>query len=523
MRRTLRAATPLLALLFAVPAPAADLGKHKEWEKSPEFSYLATDDEKKAWKDVKDEAAADKFVALFWAKRDPDLKTPANEYRERFDALVAKADELFKLGTKRGALTERGKAFILIGPPKAMSQAVKSSVDQQAGASSGGFNDTGGGGTTITQVFRYEAAQLQAFPDVKSLELTFQVDNGTKAEFVASGMSDARRLEKKAVDAAMVSPNLKELPVYKTRQQIEAEQKAVAGAAAEAAKGVTLSAPVLEVLQGVLAKEGASAGALSVLPLAYKDGATRLMVQLHVPAAAVPSPEGAKIALLVRSKDGKDAARREEAAGLQKSKSDWFVDRSLPIEAGDYDVAAALLDAAGTVLATAKRPVTVAALSTDFSSSPLFVAYNDFPAAAPKPDDAFVFSVRKFVARGDGLLDKADGISYAIRLYNPTPDAATNKITLKRTIRIKPKNGPPVEVPQPAEEPAPAPDPKEGKIVLDLAGNIVESNLGEYFRPGDYTLQVKITDAVSGKVIDAAAPFTVVGPPPAPAGAPKKK
>ena len=107
-----------LVLALALPVRAAGLEKFKDWPQSPEFVILTTDDEKKAWKNVATDADAEKFIALFWAKRDPDIKTPENEFRERFDALVKLADEGFTLGRRRGALTERGKAVILIGRPK---------------------------------------------------------------------------------------------------------------------------------------------------------------------------------------------------------------------------------------------------------------------------------------------------------------------------------------------------------------------------------------------------------------------
>jgi hypothetical protein len=56
----------------------------------------------------------------------------------------------------------------------------------------------------------------------------------------------------------------------------------------------------------------------------------------------------------------------------------------------------------------------------------------------------------------------------------------------------------------------------------------VESNLGQYFRPGDYELRLTIMEAATQKKLDLVAPFTVTGTlpaPPAPAAtpAPKKK
>lgn len=528
-----RAPLALVLLLAAAPSLAA-LDKYKDWEKSPEYQYLTTDAEKKEWKKVTSDAEAEKFVALFWGKRDPEIKTPRNEFRERFDILVKKADEVFPLGRKRGALTERGKAFILIGPPKSIARgsSAPTSLDEtttglgtQGSLQGTGVIGSAGPSTIITQ-FLYEKAQLPPWADVQTLELKFQVDLGLGTERFVDGVGPARRLETKAAQMALANPQLKELPVYKTKEQVAAEQKAAADKAAEESKGPALSQGSRATLEG-LAKE--PFGALALLPVSYRDGATRLMVQLFVPGSAAGTGEATKLLILARDKDGKDAIRLEEAAALRKTKADFFADRAFGIVPGDYDVVAALVDATGKVLASGRRPVNVSGLPPDFAASPLLVAVNDFPVDAPKPDEPFTFSARRFVAKGDGRVDATDGLSYAVRLYNPPVDPVTRTITLKRTVKIKPKGQPAIEVPTPPEEPAKVPEQKEpGAVVLDIAGGIVEANLGQYFKPGDYELRLTLTDSGTQKKLDLVAPFTVTGtlpahPPKAAAPAPKKK
>lgn len=514
--------TLALGSSLAFPA-AAQLVKNKDWDKSPEYAYLITDAEKKAWKAVKTDEEADKFLALFWAKRDPDLKTPQNEYRLRFEALVAKADELFKMGSRRGALTERGKLLVLVGPPKSMAQKVESSGSVPIGDS--GMGSVGGGGTTVIYQFIYEQPQLPAWADVKSLTANFRVDTGVLTESLID-MGPVKRIEKKAVEMAMKNPDLKEPPVYKTREQVEAEARAAAQAAAEKEKGPELSPEVKAKLEEILAKP--AFGHLAPMGLAYRNGATRLMIQIHAPASAVPAPETAKLAILVRAKDGQDAARREEPAALQKSKGALFADRSIPILAGEYEIAAAILDLSGNVVASGHRSARVDALPTEFAASPILLAYGDLPADGAKPEDPYIFAMRKFVVRGDGAFDKTDGLSYAVRIYNPGVDPVTHQTNLKRTVKIKPKNGAPQEVPLPPDEPTTVPESKGEEplaIVLDLAGNIVDANLGEYFRPGEFEFRVKVTDAVLNKTLEIAVPFTMTAPPApaAPVAAPKKK
>jgi GWxTD domain-containing protein len=77
--------------------------------------FLLTEGEREAWKSVASEAEADAFVALFWARRDPDLATADNEFRDDFERRVEAADKLFAYGNVRGAMSARGRTLILLG------------------------------------------------------------------------------------------------------------------------------------------------------------------------------------------------------------------------------------------------------------------------------------------------------------------------------------------------------------------------------------------------------------------------
>lgn len=512
----------ILAVLAVSAAFAADLVKFKDWEKSPEFVYLATDADRKAWKDVRTDEQAEKFVALFWARRNPDPSNPANEFKQRFESRVAKADELFAFAKKRGSLTERGKLFVLIGAPKTMAQKVDSSAStpfgSQSNRSTGGGFLGNGGGTIVTYQFLYEKAQLPSWADVQTLDAKFQVDTSAITEHLID-MGEVKRLEKMAVEKALVHPDLTQAPVYKTREQANAEAKSASEGAAEAARGTTLTPAVRTVLEAALAKE--AAGPLTVWPLASGETSGQLMLQLLVPAASVSASDQTKLAILVRTKDGKDVARREEPALLQKTKGDFFCDRAIAVAPGEYEVGVALLDGAGAPILVSHRSVNVPVFPAEFAASELILSTNDFPAEGAKLGDPFVFSQRKFVVRGDGQIDGTDGLSYFVRIYNPSFDPTTKKTALKQRIKVKSKNGPPQELPAPPDSQIQAPaGSKEGKSAVDIGYGLVETNIGQYFK-GEYVMTVTVTDTISGKSFDLKMPFKVTGA--APAVAPSKK
>lgn len=498
----------LLVAVAAAPSLAA-LEKYKDWDKAPEFQYFGTDDEKAAFKNLGTDAEAEKFIALFWARRDPDVKTPQNEFRDRVEALVKTADETFPLRGRRGSLTERGKVLIVLGPPKRISSR---DVTPSAGTTGGSPIDVGSvGARTIEYTYIYEDDRLPFFADQKKLEVVVELDQARGSETLRKAGPFAA-LQRKAVQAALVSPTLKEPPVYKTREQVEAEQKA----ASEAAKGPALTPAVRVALEEALGKP--DPGPLTVLPIGFRDGAIRLMAQVVVPAVSVAAPETTKLALLVRDKEGKDAARVEEAAGLGRSRDDLFAARALALAPGEYEAAAALLDASGSVIATGRRSAVATSVPMEFAASPLLVASSDLAADPKKPDEPFAFSGRRFVTPAGAKFGTKDGLSYAIRIYNPFVDPGTRTSHLKRLLRIKPKSGSAVEVPGSEDKPAPVPEMKDaGTLIIDLAGVIVDDNLGDYFRPGDYELRLTVTDQGSGKTLEAVAPFTLIAKPAAPA------
>ena len=73
-----------------------------DWARGP-VQYLMTKDELAQWNAIKTDADADRFMALFWARRDPTPNTPQNEFKQEFDARVGYADAHFGTARQRGS------------------------------------------------------------------------------------------------------------------------------------------------------------------------------------------------------------------------------------------------------------------------------------------------------------------------------------------------------------------------------------------------------------------------------------
>lgn len=100
------------AFLFSSPKK-----KYKNWL-NEEVYWLITKEEKKAFKKLKTDEEKDKFIALFWAKRDPTPLDEKNEFKEAYYERLNYVNLKFTRGPLMGWKTDIGKIMIFFGPPK---------------------------------------------------------------------------------------------------------------------------------------------------------------------------------------------------------------------------------------------------------------------------------------------------------------------------------------------------------------------------------------------------------------------
>ncbi len=78
--------------------------------------YIITKEERKIFLELPD-AEKDGYIEEFWKRRDPDPGTPQNEYKLEYEGRLQKAGNLFRGEGRPGWLTDRGRIYILFGPP----------------------------------------------------------------------------------------------------------------------------------------------------------------------------------------------------------------------------------------------------------------------------------------------------------------------------------------------------------------------------------------------------------------------
>ncbi|MBM3296090.1 MAG: GWxTD domain-containing protein [Candidatus Aminicenantes bacterium] len=113
------AAASLLLVLLSFSCRLYNLERQLEPESAEFLSlvrYIITPQERKIFLELP-AAEREAFIEEFWQRRDPDPDTPDNEFKIEFLSRIERANEIFHGEGRAGWLTDRGRIFVLFGPP----------------------------------------------------------------------------------------------------------------------------------------------------------------------------------------------------------------------------------------------------------------------------------------------------------------------------------------------------------------------------------------------------------------------
>lgn len=92
---------------------------YSHWMLGP-IARMATPEEIAAFRALDDDFAALELVEAFWARRDPDPSTRANEARATFERRAQEADRRYGEAGVLGRRTPRGTIHVLYGEPESI-------------------------------------------------------------------------------------------------------------------------------------------------------------------------------------------------------------------------------------------------------------------------------------------------------------------------------------------------------------------------------------------------------------------
>ena len=114
-----RILAPLVGALLAASCAAARLPRDMTEEQRrflSEVRYLITPQERRVFLNT---PGADRAARIeeFWSQRDPSPGTGPNEFKNEYYERIRQANRLFSEGGEPGWLEDRGRIYILLGPP----------------------------------------------------------------------------------------------------------------------------------------------------------------------------------------------------------------------------------------------------------------------------------------------------------------------------------------------------------------------------------------------------------------------
>ncbi len=136
-----------------------------------DVTYIISDEEESVFKSLTSPEEKELFIEQFWRRRDPDLRTAINEFKEEHYRRIAYVNERFYAGVP-GWKTDRGMIYILHGPPHEIESYVT------GGNYNRSFSE--GGGSTVVhplEVWRYR--HLEGVGDDIVLEFVDRTYTGT--------------------------------------------------------------------------------------------------------------------------------------------------------------------------------------------------------------------------------------------------------------------------------------------------------------------------------------------------------
>jgi GWxTD domain-containing protein len=484
MSLTRPSAALVLALLALLAAPAAGTdkadGESRKWLGGVRPILLP--EEEKTYEGLEDETEREEFRKIFWARRDPDLETPTNEYQIEYEKARAEADLRFKVGVTPGSLTDCGRVLILLGRPDCVE-----TVDWGEKP-----------GRSFVHVEDRANARLRATPERWTFEsrpaLAFaggqiQLDFDESCQLPR----DARleRLLRRLAARLVVNPGLGYRPGADGRLVTLADQ---------------LPRPTLLAALLRAPRQDFPVAARPTMFLRSAGGATYVagLVRLEPGSVTVQEVEGrrlarAQVGVRALAEDGTLAASRERAvAGGLQPDGGFVVSFGVALRPGRYTLNVGVLDTGTDKGGVASQPLTVPDFATGGLALSPVIVLRDIRELPPDGDDPladFQLGPMRYLPRYANVFAATDTVTLLAFVYDAKTDEAGKAATTVRFAIMK--DGKPVARAEDQRFDTPGAAPSVGPVPL------------EGFEPGLYVAQVEVRDDLAGEDLVQEASFEV--------------
>lgn len=472
----------LLLALLAAPARGADKADSESRKWLDGVRPILLPEEEKIYKGLEDKAEREEFQKIFWARRDPDLETPTNEYQIEYEKARAEADLSYKVGVTRGSLTDCGRVFILLGAPDRVEK-------QDWGEKPG---------RVLVHVDDLADARLRATPE----RWTFK-DRPALA-FAGGQMQIDFDEHCLAPRDARLEGLWHRLAARRVVNPVLGYRAGADGRLVKLADQLPKPTLVMALLKAP--RQDFPAVAQPTMFLRSAGGATYVAGLLRVEPGSVTVQEVAgrrlarvQVGVRALAEDGRLAASRERAVSGELQPDGGFVaSYGVALRPGSYTLNVGVLDPGTERGSVASQALTVPDFATGgLDLSPVMVL-RDIQEQPPDGDDPladFQLGPTRYVPRYANVFATTDTVTLLVFVYDAKADEAGKAATTVSFAILK--DGKPVARAEDQKFDTPGAVPSVGPVPL------------QKLEPGRYTAQVKVRDDLAGKDLTREASFEV--------------
>jgi GWxTD domain-containing protein len=456
-----------IAVLAAAPAVRADKLSKEEKKWLDDVKPLMLADEEKTFKDLKDKSDRDEFQKIFWARRDPDLATPANELQSEYQLAKAAADTKYKVGGTPGGQTDCGRVALLLGEPDQVKKEQMDAPPSRRGPETWVFKDRPG--------IKFKDGQI---------EIAFD-ENCTLPQGGRFGEQLARLAEDKVANPNLGYPKTAEGKLVKLQDQLPKPTPAMA----------LLKAP----------RQDFAGSAHTSMFLRSPGGAAYVAGLARVDPNAVPAQEAAgkkiakvTVAALATDAAGKASSTQREADAEVQADGSAVVSYGMALKPGPYTLNVAVLDPKSNKGTVVTEKIDVPSFGgSELTITPLVILREIAEGAGSAQDAmaAFTLGSTRFIPNFANTFSTSESLTVLAAMYDAKL-ADTGKPSFTYSYSIL-KNGSPVAETESTTSDSTQETPSVGPVPLAKYG------------PGKYVVRLKVKDNVAGKDYTKEAGFEI--------------
>lgn len=386
-----------VAIVLIVAAPLLGADDPLKWHKTPE-AYFMTAKERAEWRKVSSPGDAQRFIEEFRRKRGEQF---GKDVRTRIDV----ADAHFKLDKTPGSLTQRGRVYMLLGPPNT-SRTNREVIDTRVGLSPSNILENK---ALLGTEWVYERDRLPKELGISQLKVNF--------------VYDARRGFESIDNLGNVEPYLLRAAELISNGYIEATQTKSVERSRMPAGEPDGSAPPLDPLWNATPALNGALFTGDAFLSPREEPYYAFSFYIPESASAFGDWKSALLVALVRDETGRQVVSQRQQVDLSPYDSRSgarFVDRSVLLPPGKYQGLFALYTPDGVTLLSSERTSFEVAAPNAARASKLFLTSRIQQLDGQDPLDPFTFVATKYAVRADRRFRTGDKLAFFTVIANPT-------------------------------------------------------------------------------------------------------